>query len=316
MNVSAGNEGQAAFWSEFGGEAWVTFQDQMDRQLGDVGNFGLSSLNAKPGESVLDVGCGCGATTLDLAATVGPSGRVVGLDISIPMTELAAKRLFALGLDQASALVGDAQVATITELGGRFDAVFSRFGVMFFSDPIAAFTNLRTLTKFNGRLAFVCWQDASKNPVFSDLGRELAAIVPSSGALVSNASGPGSLLGPVVLSSDRVAGSGAPDPLAPGPLAFADPDRIRSVLGDSGWSNVEITGLVAPMQLFGTTDFELALEGSLRIGGAARMLRGADEETVVNVREAATRVLKSQWTEQGAVVESATWIVTATNNAD
>ncbi len=284
MAVSEGNEGQAAFWSDLGGEAWVAYQDQMDRQLSIVGSAALEALDVKQGESVLDVGSGCGATTLELGTSVGSTGCVVGLDISVPMTQLASQRLHARGVHHASARIGDAQVVTVDEIGGPVDAIFSRFGVMFFADPVAAFVNLRALTKPKGRLAFVCWQEARKNRLFSDLGRELALLFPS---------------------------STPPDPFTPGPMAFADPDRVQSILAGSGWSQIEIVGHVAPMQLFGTTDFEVALEGSLRIGGAARLLQGADEEMRVKVREAAKRVLTSQWTNEGAVVDSATWIVTA-----
>ncbi len=287
MAVSEGNEGQAAFWSELGGEAWVAYQDQMDRQLGVVGAAALSSLNVQIGESVLDVGCGCGATTLELSASVGATGRVVGLDLSIPMTQLAAQRLAQSGVHHGSVKVGDAQIVSVDEVGGSVDAIFSRFGVMFFADPFAAFANLRSLTKSSGRLGFVCWQGAGKNRLFGDLGRELAILFPS---------------------------PSPPDPHAPGPMAFADPDRIRSILTESGWSRIEIVGHVAPMQLFGTTDFDVALEGSLRIGGASRVLQGADETMQRNVREAAKRVLESQWTNEGAVVDSATWIVTAHND--
>jgi SAM-dependent methyltransferase len=287
MAVAEGNEGQAAFWSELGGEAWVAYQDQMDRQLSVVGAAALTALNVNPGESVLDVGCGCGATTLDLAAAVGTTGRVVGLDISVPMTRLATQRLSEAGMLHGSAKVGDAQVATVKEVGGQVDAVFSRFGVMFFADPFAAFTNLRALAKPNARIVFVCWQEASKNRMFSDLGKELGALFPS---------------------------FAPPDPFAPGPLAFADPTRIQSILSASGWSRIEITSHVAPMQLFGTTDFDEALEGSLQIGSAARLLQGASDDVVSKVRDAAKRVLESQWTDQGAIVDSATWIVTAHND--
>lgn len=284
--TAPGNQGQADFWSATGGEAWVDLQDQMDRQLSVVGAAALAALDAQTGESIVDIGCGCGATTLDLAAAVGESGRVVGLDISAPMTDLAARRLADRGFRHATALLGDAQTATPADIGGLVDAVFSRFGVMFFDDPVAAFVNIRALTKASARMAFVCWQEARKNRIFSDLGRELAALFP---------------------------GLPAPDPHAPGPLAFADAERVRSVLDAAGWSYIEIAEHVAPMQLFGTTEFDVALDASLRVGGAARMMQGADEGTARKIHDAARRVLESQWTDNGAVVDSATWIVTARN---
>lgn len=137
--LAEGNEGQAIFWSEAGGEAWVALQDQMDRQLSGVGAAALAALRAQPGEAILDVGCGCGATLLDLAAAVGEAGRVIGLDISVPMTALASRRLAEGGHAHARAMVGDAQIATGVDIGGPVDAVYSRFGVMFFVDPVAAF---------------------------------------------------------------------------------------------------------------------------------------------------------------------------------
>lgn len=282
--TAPGNQGQADFWSASGGDAWVDLQDQMDRQLSVVGAAALAALDAQTGESIVDIGCGCGATTLDLAAAVGESGRVVGLDISAPMTDLAARRLADQGFPHATALLGDAQTANPADVGGLVDAVFSRFGVMFFDDPVAAFVNIRALTKASARMAFVCWQEARKNRIFSDLGRELAALFP---------------------------GLPAPDPHAPGPLAFADAERLLSILVAAGWSYIEIAEHVAPMQLFGTTDFDVALDASLRVGGAARMMQGADKVMARKIHDAARRVLESQWTDNGAVVDSATWIVTA-----
>lgn len=284
--TAPGNQGQADFWSATGGQAWVDLQDQMDRQLSVVGAAALAALDARTGESIVDIGCGCGATTLDLAAAVGESGRVVGLDISAPMIDLAARRLAERGFPHATALLGDAQIATPADVGGPVDAVFSRFGVMFFDDPVAAFVNIRALTKAPARMVFVCWQEARKNRIFGDLGRELAVLFP---------------------------GLPAPEPHAAGPMAFADAERLRSILLTAGWSYIEIAEHVAPMQLFGTTDFDVALDASLRVGGAARMMQGADEVTARKIHDAARRVLESQWTDNGAVVDSATWIVTAQN---
>ncbi len=286
--TAPGNQGQAEFWSATGGEAWVDLQDHMDTQLAVIGAAALAALDAQTGESIIDIGCGCGATTLDLAAAVGETGRVVGLDISAPMSDLAARRLADRGFGQATVLLGDAQTATPADVGGQVDAVFSRFGVMFFDDPVAAFVNIRALTNASGRMAFVCWQEARKNRIFGDLGRELAALFP---------------------------GQPAPDPHAPGPLAFADAERVLSILLTAGWSRIEIAEHVAPMLLFGTTDFEVALDASLRVSGVARLMLGADEVTRQKIHEVARRVLESQWTENGAVVDSATWIVTARNGA-
>ena len=258
----------------------------MDRQLAPLGDAAIAAASVLRGESVLDVGCGCGATTVSLADLTGPTGRVVGVDISESMTAVARARLAAVGHRHASAIVADAQVVDSASLGGPFDVVVSRFGVMFFAGPVAAFANLRAHTRQGGRLAFVCWQGPQVNRMFSDFGREFAKFLPD---------------------------APAPDPFAPGPVAFADPDRVRSVLTEAGWSGISVTEFVRPMQLFGTSNFDEAFEASLQIGGASRLLVGADAVTVAAIHDASRRVLESQWTPDGAIVDGACWIVRAQN---
>ena len=288
MTQRSGNEEQAAYWSEAGGRSWVDFQSQMDRQLAPLGDAVLEALSPQTGESILDVGCGCGATTLDLAAAVGPLGRVVGLDISTAMTSVAAERLAAAGHRHASAIVGDAQKTSETEVGGGFDAVYSRFGVMFFADPVAAFTNIRALTKSEARLAFVCWQSPTLNGWMNSLGPILNSFFPA---------------GP------------APDPNAPGPFAFADPQRTANLLTSAGWSDVVVEPCIRSMLKNGTTDFEEALESSLRIGSTARALQGVDPVTAARFRDAARAALSDEWTPDGVTVEGVCWLVTAENLA-
>jgi SAM-dependent methyltransferase len=287
LSIAEANTGQAEYWSGgAGGRGWVTLQEGMDRQLGGLGDAAIEAAAVKPGESILDVGCGCGATTLLLARLTGPTGRVLGADISTSMTEVARERLAAAGHQHATAVVADAQVVDGTSLGGTFDLIFSRFGVMFFADPVAAFANLREHTNPHGRLAFVCWQSPKVNRLFGDFGRELNQLFPN---------------------------LPAPDPFAPGPTAFAEPDRVISVLTAAGWSNIAITECIRPMQLFGTADFDEALEASLQIGGAARLLADVDPETAAKIHDASRRVLQSQWGPDGAVVDGVCWIVRAQN---
>ncbi len=288
VKPESGNEQQAEYWSRSGGEAWVQLQAIMDRQLQPLGQAVLDAIAIQPGESVVDIGCGCGATTMELASSVGPTGRVVGLDISTSMTVVAAASLKAARHLHANAMVGDAQTVIGDEIGGLVDAVYSRFGVMFFADPVAAFVNIRALTKVGGRLAFVCWQSPRENGWMSDLGRELAPLF---------AAGP------------------PPDPFAPGPFAFADPVRTAAILSDAGWADVAVEPCMRTMLLFGSNDFEEVLDGTLRIGIAARMLGGADEATIEKARVVARRVLQQQWSDTGAHVPGACWLVTGRNPA-
>jgi SAM-dependent methyltransferase len=122
----------------------------------------FAALQPRPGERILDIGCGGGGTTLRAATEVGPTGLAVGCDISAPLVDLATTRARERGLTNVTFHEGDAQVADIP--GGPFDAAISRYGVMFFADPPAAFANIRRHLKPAGRLAFVCWREAALNP--------------------------------------------------------------------------------------------------------------------------------------------------------
>lgn len=283
--VAPENEAQQQYWNEPAGKVWTTWQEHMDRQLEPLGLAAIDAAAPAAGENVLDVGCGCGHTTLQIAERVGrESGKATGADISASMLARAAERAVATGTENARFVVADAQVATAAAVGGPFDAVVSRFGVMFFADPIAAFTNLGALTRPGGRLSFVCWQAPSQNAWMSTLGRELRDILPEQ---------------PPV------------DPLAPGPFAFADPARVRLVVESGGWANVSVDPCVRTMQLFGTDDFVTAVEGSLLIGGAARLLAGATEDQRTQAHAIAERVMRSFWSDGGALSDGACWLVTA-----
>src|SRR6185295_1239005 len=142
------NEIQRDRWNGIDGEFWTRQQDRMDRTLAPVTGPLLAFAAPRSGSIILDIGCGCGATTIELARAVGPSGRVVGLDISEPMLALARERLRPFA--NATCLLGDAAELPLRDLGAEL--IVSRFGVMFFGDPVAAFANLRTSLVTGGRM--------------------------------------------------------------------------------------------------------------------------------------------------------------------
>ena len=160
------NEEQARYWGEEGGPRWVASEADHDLMLEPFGAAVVEALAPQPGERVLDVGCGFGATTAAVAKAVGPSGRVVGIDISAPMIERARARLAqsANGTAPVELVVGDAQT---DDLRGPHDAVVSRFGMMFFADTPAAIAHISGAVRPGGRMAFVCWRDMSENPWYA-----------------------------------------------------------------------------------------------------------------------------------------------------
>lgn len=172
--ASVANTEQERFWNDVAGPLWVAAEEETERHTAPFGRAALERAAPAPGEAVLDVGCGCGATTSALAEAVGATGSVLGVDLSAPMLARAAERVGGPGTARTGFRRADAQV---TDFGdGVFDLVFSRFGVMFFSDPVAGFANLRRSVRPSGRMVFACWQAPSENPWMAVVNRAAAQI--------------------------------------------------------------------------------------------------------------------------------------------
>lgn len=276
--MSEPNAQQSIYWNESAGPTWADLHAPLDNQLAPLGRAAMAALALRAGERVLDVGCGSGQTTFELARAVAPDGEVVGVDISRTLLDVARRRREgAPGLHFVEA---DAQ--TYPFEAGHFDAVFSRFGVMFFADPAAAFANLRRALKPGGRLAFVCWRPPAENPIMS---------LPMAAALahIDNPSPP-------------------PEPGAPGPFAFADPERVKTILAAGGFHDVAVT---AHDEDIGAGDLETTLSLALKVGPLGALLRenpGQRDAAVAAVRAA----LAPHDGPNGVRLGSATWIVTAT----
>ena len=273
----APNASQVAYWNEAAGPTWADLQAPLDRQLAPLGRAAMAALSPRPGERLLDIGCGAGETSLELARAVAPGGEVTGVDISRPLLEVARRR--AEGMPGVRFLEGDAQTHAFEP--AAFDGVFSRFGVMFFADPTAAFVNIRRAMKPGGRLAFVCWRSPAENPIMT---------LPMAAALAHVPAPPP-----------------PPEPGAPGPFAFADPERVRTILGDAGFTDTALTPHAAKI---GSGDLETALGLSLRVGPLGALLREYPDrrEAVVAAVRAA---LAAHEGPDGVKLDSATWIVTA-----
>jgi SAM-dependent methyltransferase len=273
------NADQIAYWNEAGGSVWVEMQAQLDRMTAPFSRQVVEVLAPAPGERLLDIGCGSGGSTLELARRVGPEGQVLGLDISAPMLGLARRRAAEAGLDNVRFVEADAQTARI-EPGG-YDGLFSRFGVMFFDDPVAAFSNLHGALRPGGRLAFVCWRSMAENGW---------ATVSLTAALRHLPAPP------------------PPPPGTPGAFAFADPDRIRGILGRAGFSGI---GVAAFDTKAGVGDLDQTLALVLRSGPVGALLREHEDKREV-VAAAVREALAPHQTADGVLLDTAAWIVTAT----
>jgi SAM-dependent methyltransferase len=276
------NAEQSKYWNETAGPRWVAAQAALDEQLAPLGRIVMDRLALAPGARVLDVGCGCGDSTLELARRVGERGLAVGADLSAVMLARARERAAAAGLGQARFELAEAQTHAFP--AGGFDAVFSRFGVMFFDDPPAAFRNLRRALASGGRVAFVCWQEIRENPW---------------------------LLVPLMAAAQHVALPPPPAPDAPGPFAFADAGRVRGILEAAGLADVALEPLADFMTLGGGRSFDEVVEFLLQIGPTAAVLRESPPAAVAAVREAVREALAPYRSEGGVRMRYAAWVVTA-----
>jgi ubiquinone/menaquinone biosynthesis C-methylase UbiE len=281
VNTTA-NQEQVRYWNEQGGPRWVQRQQQLDAQINQLGLVAMQAASLQPGEHVLDVGCGCGQTSLELTESVSPSGSVLGVDLSQPMLTRARERRDELKLTNLEFLNADAQTHRFAL--EHFDLVFSRFGVMFFEDPTAAFTNLQTALRPDGRLCFVCWQTLEKN--------EWARI-------------------PLMAAAKHVPLPAPSSPDAPGPFAFANPDRVRRLLETAGFTHINIESQEAALTMGGAATVDEAVDFVMEIGPIARLLADASVDVRARVVEELRATLASYATREGVNMSGAAWIVYA-----
>jgi len=279
VSAQTDNAGQVAYWNGPHGKLWAKEQEKRDRDHAPMTEAGIALAAPKPGERVLDIGCGSGTTTLKLAARVAPSGEAVGVDISGPMLAVARRRA-AEAPGRANFIEADAtDYAFESE---SFDLAFSQFGVMFFADPAATFRNIYGAMKKGGRLVFVCWRGPFENPW---------SAVPEAAARP--------FLPPPVPAS----------PDAPGRYSFANPDRVKSILLQAGFHAVAIEKFDTRIHLGNTP--EEAASSSIDAGPLLRTLADVDEATRAKVRAAVTARLVHELEPGGIYLSAGCWLVRA-----
>tara|TARA_R110000850_G_scaffold913_6_gene5497 strand:+ start:34890 stop:35729 length:840 start_codon:yes stop_codon:yes gene_type:complete len=276
------NEDQVEYWNGPAGQKWVDQSDRLDAMLAPFADTVIAHAGLQPDEFVMDIGCGAGALTLRAAAEAGPQQGALGVDVSAPLISLARERALAAGAPARFELAD----ASTYMASPAADCVISRFGVMFFDDPAAAFANIRQSVRQGGRLAFVCWQALTVNDW---------ALAPLQAAM------------PFLKEAPAPA-----DPTAPGPFAFQDKDRVARILSDAGWDNVMIDPVETAIVLPG--DDAMSTAGfMMQLGPLSRLLetQGIDE---AQVRDALIQRLQQHKAADGRVtMKSACWRVTADN---
>jgi SAM-dependent methyltransferase len=272
------NDQQIEYWNGRAGQNWARLQDSTDRILGGITQSFLPFAAARPGEQVLDIGCGCGTTTLTIALDLRPGGSIAGIDISAPMLAVARARASA-ALAEIPFMEADASTYDFQPV---FDLVFSRFGVMFFDEPIAAFANIKKALAPNGRMAFVCWRSLAEN---------IWAAAPIAAARP-------------LLPPQEV-----PDPHAPGPFAFADGARVEQILKSAGFRDVAIQKFDGLMDMGETA--EDAAKETMNIGPLSRASAELDEETRAKIRAAVATAMSQYKTPDGIKAPVACWFVRA-----
>ena len=276
------NADQIAYWNGPVGERWRSRQQDQDALLAPVAQLLLDRAAPSAGEIVLDIGCGCGFTTIEIARRVAPGGRALGVDISAPMLARARERV-------PHGLPVEFIEADATAYGfepGAADLLHSRFGVMFFAQPGRSFANMRRGLRRGARLAFACWRDARVNPW---------------------------LMLPLEEATRHVPRPPAASPEEPGPFAFADEHRVRAILEEAGFSEISLEAAELSLDVGIGRGLDAAVQTVTGMGPTSRALEGQPPELRAAALESIRAALGRYQIADTVSLPGAIWIVTASN---
>lgn len=276
--MNAVDSAQARLWNGPAGQAWVEAQVILDRMFEPLERMLVDTVVAASARHVLDIGCGTGATVLAACRALGPHAQCTGVDISAPMIAAACARADREGL-AAAFICADAQVHAFEPAGA--DMIVSRFGVMFFDDPLAAFANLRRAARLGAGLRCLAWRSAAENPFMTTAERAAAPFLPA-------------------LPARR--------PDGPGQFAFADPDRVRGILAGSGWTDIDIH----PVDVALTLPEPDLMQYLTRLGPLGLVLDQAAEATRARIIQAVRAAFEPYVQGAAVVYAAALWSVAAT----
>jgi SAM-dependent methyltransferase len=278
------NEEQIEYWNGEAGARWAQQDELMAALLAPLAESLLDHADLAGCSRAIDVGCGGGSQSLLLAQRLGEGASVTGVDISGPLLEVARGRAAQAPAGTAALEFLQADASQHAFEPATFDFLFSRFGVMFFDDPVAAFSNLHGAMTPSGRLAFLCWQSLQDNPwTWLAVQAALRFVPPPEPT----------------------------DPEAPGPFAFANPARVETVLSAAGFRDIVVEHHPVTMRWGAAGDLEGNVAGTMQIGPVSRLLMDQDEATRQQVQDAVVEVMREFYDGEALNLPGATWMVTA-----
>lgn len=258
--MTSANAEQAQYWSERAA-SWIEIEDQTETIIGEPGRLAMDRLRLHPGERVLDLGCGTGRTTLEIGARVGREGWVIGVDISAEMLVRAREHASTIPIRNVEFVNADAQTHDLGR--AAFDAAYSRFGVMFFSDPAAAFSNVRQSLRSGGRVSFVCWMALAENEWMMVPGMTAVSVIGETPPAMG--------------------------PEEPGPFSLSDPERLHSILTSAGMTNIDISPHRSSVSFSEEQIPEVATLAT-RVGAVREML----QESTSDLRERVVKAIEAE----------------------
>ena len=272
------NQKQKEFWSGQGGKNWVQKKETLDKMLNPFGNAALQNLNLSNISNVIDIGCGSGETTFQIAKSISTEGTVTGIDISEPLLEHANNHN---SHTNVNFIMADVQSSKLEP--NIYSHAFSRFGVMFFDDSVTAFKNIHQSLKPNGTLSFVCWQSAQKN-----LWQTL-----------------------VMMEIKKIIDFPTPNLKDPGPFAFGDLDYVNNILLDAGFKNIEIDPFEKDVVIFNNYTADEAVVEMMTLNPALQFLKNYPKDDQKNIKTAVVSKFNEYKDGTGFKFPSAAWLAKA-----
>ena len=278
---------QSEYWNGKAGKKWASLANNQDTLLGKLGEATMDAAGVSNGQSVLDIGCGSGGSTFEISRRIGSDGTVWGVDISKPMLDIAIARL--TSHDIGNVRFSEADVTTFDFTNHSFDIAFSRFGVMFFEDSVAAFRNINKSLLPGSPLSFVCWQSPIQNPWQSLFVQEVKKFIDLP----------------------------APPPRSPGPFAFMESNYVNSILENSNFESIEIEGHEAEVNMFSGRSLADSVKDYMAINPVvSEMLKDSSNQVKQEIIKSTMEVFSPYYSDKGLIFPGAAWLVTAKKEAN